>query len=223
MGRPLRRCPGVGRNAQFDVAALLRQYAPFMPVLPIVEIGHPALRMRAREVRADELGTPQLARICADLVATMRAADGAGLAAPQVGLPLRIFAVELVADSPRYPYKPRLRRSVFVNPVVVPLSEETYASYEGCLSIPNLRGLLPRFAEVEVAYLDPDGAEHVERFGGLAAGTIQHELDHLDGILFPDRVEDPTTLCTWEMFRVYHQDAWLERIRPLLERFPGEP
>ena len=111
---------------------------------------------------------------------------------------------------------------MLVNPVVRAVSDETYQSYEGCLSIPDLRGLLPRHTEVEVTYVDPDGHEHVERFGGLSAGTMQHELDHLDGVLFPDRVEDPSTLCTWEMFRTFHQDAWVESIEPLLTRFPGE-
>jgi peptide deformylase len=193
-----------------------------MPVLPIIEIGHPSLRSRARDVRDDELGSTDLRRVCDDLVETMHFANGAGLAAPQVDIPLRVFAVE-VGDNPRYPYKPRLRRRVLVNPVVTPVSDETYESYEGCLSIPNLRGLLPRAAEVEVAYLDPDGNEHRERFGGLSAGTMQHELDHLDGVLFPDRVEDTTTFCTWEMFREHRQAAWLASIRPLLERFPGEP
>jgi len=192
-----------------------------MPSLPIIEIGHPTLRTHARELRDDELGTEEFHRICDDLVETMHAADGAGLAAPQVDVPLRIFAVE-VGDNPRYPYKPRLARRVLVNPVVRPLGDETYLSYEGCLSIPGLRGLLPRFTEVEVTYLDPDGNEHAERFGGLSAGTMQHELDHLDGILFPDRVEDPATLCTWEMFRAHRQDAWVASIQGLLERFPGE-
>ena len=192
-----------------------------MTALAIVQIGHPTLRERAREVRDDELGSAELLRICDDLVETMRAANGAGLAAPQVDIPLRVFAVE-VGDNPRYPYKPRLGLRVFVNPVVRPLGAETYQSYEGCLSIPDLRGLLPRATEVEVTYLDPGGAEHTERFGGLSAGTMQHELDHLDGILFPDRVEDPTTLCTWEMFRAYRQEEWVQSIQPLLERFPGE-
>ena len=192
-----------------------------MTVLPIIQIGHPTLRQRAREVTAPELGSPELHRVCTDLVETMRAANGAGLAAPQVDIPLRLFAVE-VGGNPRYPYKPRLGLRVLVNPVVRPISDETYESYEGCLSIPDLRGLLPRSTEVEVTYLDLDGNEHVERFGGLSAGTMQHELDHLDGVLFPDRVSDPTTLCTWEMFRAYRQDAWLERIRTLLARFPGE-
>ena len=192
-----------------------------MTVLPIVQIGHPTLRSRAREVADDELSTPELERICGDLVETMRAAGGAGLAAPQVEIPLRIFAVE-VANNARYPYKPPLGLRVLVNPVLRALSEETHESYEGCLSIPDLRGLLARQTEVEVSYLDPDGTRHVERFGGLGSGTIQHELDHLDGVLFPDRVEDPTTLCTWEMFRSYREAAWVSSIGPLLERFPGE-
>ena len=192
-----------------------------MTALPIVQIGHPTLRQRAREVTAAELDSPELHRICDDLVETMRAANGAGLAAPQVDIPQRIFAVE-VGDNPRYPYKPRLGLRVLVNPVVHPVSAETYMSYEGCLSIPDLRGLLPRSAEVEMTYLDPKGDEHVERFGGLSAGTMQHELDHLDGILFPDRVDDPTTLCTWEVFRAHREEAWVASIQPLLDRFPGE-
>ena len=190
-------------------------------VLPIVQIGHPTLRARARDVSDDEFDSQALHRACDDLVATMRAANGAGLAAPQVDNPLRIFAVE-VGDNPRYPYKPRLGLRVLVNPVVRAVSDETYQSYEGCLSIPDLRGLLSRHAEVEVAYTDPSGKEHVERFGGLSSGTIQHELDHLDGILFPDRVADPTTLCTWEMFRTYREEAWIASIKPMLARFPGE-
>ena len=193
-----------------------------MTALPIVQIGHPTLRERAREVTVEELGSAELQRICDDLVETMRAANGAGLAAPQVDIPLRIFAVE-VGDNPRYPYKPRLGLRVLVNPTVRAVGGETYENYEGCLSIPDLRGLLARATEVEVTYLDPRGNEHTERFGGLSAGTMQHELDHLDGILFPDRVEDPTTLCSWEMFRTYRQDAWVASIEPLLERFPGEP
>lgn len=193
-----------------------------MPTLPIIQIGHPTLRQRARAVTVAEIGTRELHRICADLVETMRTANGAGLAAPQVDIPLRLFAVE-VGDNSRYPYKPRLGLRVLVNPVVRPVSDETYSSYEGCLSIPDLRGLLPRFTEVEVSYLDPAGAEHVERFGGLSAGTMQHELDHLDGLLFPDRVDDPTTLCTWEMFRAYREADWVAAVEPLLARFPGEP
>jgi peptide deformylase len=192
-----------------------------MAALEIVQVGHPVLRAPAREVQPEELATPELQRLCTDLVETMRAAQGAGIAAPQVGESLRVFAVE-VRDNERYPYKPRLDLRVLVNPVVRPLSDEAYMSYEGCLSVPDLRGLLPRHVEVEVAYLDQEGVAQLERFGGLSAGTMQHELDHLDGVLFLDRVDDPSTLCTWEMFRQYRQAVWLEEIQPLLARFPGE-
>jgi peptide deformylase len=192
-----------------------------MSVREIVTVGHPVLRERAREVSPEELATPETQQFIDDLIDTMRHANGAGIAANQVGVPLRIATIE-VGDNPRYPYKPRLGLRVLVNPVVRALSNETYESFEGCLSIPDLRGLLPRHAEVEVSYRDPNGAQHVERFGGLSAGTMQHESDHLDGILFPDRVEDPSTLCTWEMFRDHRQQAWLESIRPLLDRYPGE-
>jgi peptide deformylase len=193
-----------------------------MPTLPIIQIGHPTLRQRAREVTAAELDSPEIRRVCADLVETMHAANGAGLAAPQVDIPLRIFAVEVGGDNPRYPYKPRLGLRVLVNPVVRPVSDETYPSYEGCLSIPDLRGLLPRHTEVEVTYVDPQGAPHVECFGGLSAGTMQHELDHLDGVLFPDRVTDTTTFCTWAMFRAHREEQWVASINTLLDRFPGE-
>ncbi len=192
-----------------------------MAVLPIVQAGDPVLRERAREVQPEEIGTPALQQLCVDLVETMREAHGAGLAAPQLGDSLRLFAVE-VSDNERYPYKPELGLRVLVNPVVRALTDESYMSYEGCLSVPDVRGLLPRHTEVEVVYLDQDGVEHVERFGGLSAGTMQHELDHLDGVLFLDRVEDPATLCSWELFARERQDAWVESIRPLLERFPGE-
>jgi peptide deformylase len=190
-------------------------------ILEILQIGHPTLRERAREVTRAELGSAKLRRMCDALVETMRTANGAGLAAPQVDIPLRIFAVE-VGENPRYPYKPRLGLRVLVNPVLRPASEETYESYEGCLSIPDLRGLLPRHAEIEVTYDDIAGNAHVERFGGLSAGTMQHELDHLDGVLFPDRVRDATTFCTWKMFRTYRETSWVRSIGPLLARFPGE-
>src|SRR3954454_11390427 len=100
------------------------RYPRRVATLPIVEIGHPTLRLRARDVRDDELGTAGLRRICDELVETMRAANGAGLAAPQVDVSLRIFAVG-VADNPRYPYKPRLHQRVLVNPVVTPVSDGT--------------------------------------------------------------------------------------------------
>jgi len=187
-------------------------------VLDIVRIGEPVLRERSREVSAEVLVTPGFQRFLDDLVETMRFANGAGLAAPQVGVPSRVFAVE-VRDNPRYPYKPNLPLRVLVNPELRAVSDETFSSYEGCLSIPDLRGLLTRFAEVEINYTDRYGNRALEEIRGVSAGTFQHEQDHLDGILFVDRVEDTRTLTTWDGFRRHHEAAFAAEARKLVERW----
>jgi peptide deformylase len=187
-------------------------------VLDIVRIGEPVLRAVARPVGEAELAAPGFQRFLDDLVETMRAAHGAGLAAPQVGISRRVYCVEVHAN-PRYPYKPDLDLRVLVNPEVRPLSGETFASFEGCLSVPDLRGRLPRRAEIEVTYLDRQGTPVREEIRGLSAGTFQHEQDHLDGILFVDRVEDPRTLTTWEGFRRWHEAAYTAEVQALVERF----
>jgi peptide deformylase len=181
-------------------------------IRPIVQVGDPVLRGRARELEPGELRSAEVQALVDDLVETMRDAGGAGLAAPQVGVPLRLFVVE-VRDNPRYPYKPSIPLRVLANPELRPLGDETFPSYEGCLSVPDLRGLLPRHAAVEVSYLDREGRRVRERVRGLSAGTFQHELDHLDGVLFLDRVEDPRTLTTWEGFRRFHEAAWLQEVQ----------
>jgi peptide deformylase len=184
----------------------------------IVEIGHPVLRQRAREVTADELRSEPVQRLIDDLIETMRAADGAGLAANQIGETLRVAVVEVRPDNPRYPYKPPVPLTVIVNPVIEPLDDEVVQINEGCLSVPNLRGEVPRHVSIRLRYLDREGAEHDEVRRGLTAGTFQHELDHLDGTLFVDRVSDPATLTTWEQFERFHRDAFVERARSLVER-----
>jgi peptide deformylase len=189
-----------------------------MSVLPIVAVGDPVLRERAREVTPEELRSPQVQRLIDDMVDTMRAAGGAGLAANQVGELLRIFVVE-VAGNPRYPYKPDVPLTVVVNPVVEPLDGETAAINEGCLSVPGLRGEVDRHVRVRVRRLDRDGAPHDETRLGLTAGTFQHELDHLDGVLFLDRVRDPRTFTTWEQFERHHRDAFVARAEALNRRF----
>ena len=189
-----------------------------MSIREIVEIGHPVLRERARELTAEELGSAPVQRLIDDLIETMRAADGAGLAANQVGETLRIAVVEVREGNPRYPYKPPVPLTVIVNPVIEPLDDELEWINEGCLSVPNLRGEVPRHVNVRVRYLDRDGVEHDEMRRGLTAGTFQHELDHLDGVLFVDRVADPSTLSTWEQFERFHRDEFEERARRLVER-----
>jgi peptide deformylase len=184
----------------------------------IVEIGHPVLRERAREVTPEELRSDEVQSLIDDMIETMRAADGAGLAANQVAETLRIAVVEVRPGNPRYPYKPPVPLTVIVNPVIAPLDDEIVEINEGCLSVPNLRGEVPRHVSIRVRYTDREGAEHDEVRRGLTAGTFQHELDHLDGTLFVDRVTDRSTLSTWEQFERFHRDAFVERARALVER-----
>jgi peptide deformylase len=184
----------------------------------IVEIGNPVLRERAREVTPEELGTDAVQSLIDDMIETMRAAKGAGLAANQVAETLRVAVVEVRPGNPRYPYKPPIPLTVIVNPVIEPLDDDVEQINEGCLSVPDLRGEVPRHVNIRLRYLDREGVEHDEVRRGLTAGTFQHELDHLDGILFVDRVEDPRTLTTWDEFERHHRDAFVERARRLVER-----
>jgi peptide deformylase len=189
-------------------------------LLKIAHIGHPVLRQRAREIDQDELLSAETQQFIDDLVETMRDANGAGLAAIQVHRPVRIAAVE-VQDNPRYPYKPNIPLTILVNPVVTPISEERFENYEGCLSVPNLRGVVERFAEVRLTGKERDGRPFDRVVRGLTAGTFQHECDHLDGVIFVDRVKDPRTLCTWAEFDRYHRQAFIERIVPFVQRMGG--
>ncbi len=184
----------------------------------IVEVGHPVLRERAREVSEEELASDAVQRLIDDMVETMRAADGAGLAANQVAETLRIAVVEVRPGNPRYPYKPPVPLTVVVNPVIEPLDDEVERINEGCLSVPNLRGEVPRHMSIRLRYTDRDGEEHEEVRRGLTAGTFQHELDHLDGVLFLDRVADPATLTTWDAYERFHRAAFEERAESIVER-----
>ena len=188
-----------------------------MTVLEILEVGHPTLRRRSRELAPEELAAARTQRLIDDMIETMRAAGGAGIAANQVGETVRIAVAE-VDHNPRYPYKPPIPLTVFVNPVIEPLDSETVQINEGCLSVPNLRGELARHVNVRVRYLDREGGAHDEVKRGLTAGTFQHEVDHLDGVLFLDRVTDPRTLTTWEQFERFGRDEFVERITAFAER-----
>ncbi|MBY5161226.1 peptide deformylase [Salsipaludibacter albus] len=191
-----------------------------MTVRPLVHVGDPVLRAGTREVTRDELASSEVQRLIDDLVATMRDADGAGIAAPQVGSDLRIAIAEVSPETAnrRYPYKPPIPLTVLVNPRLRPVGEETVAINEGCLSVPGLRGVLERHVTVEVTWWDRDGIEHVEERRGLTAGTFQHEVDHLDGRVFLDRVTDPTTFTTWDNYERHHRASFEERIGAFVAR-----
>jgi peptide deformylase len=186
-------------------------------VREILHVGNPLLRQRSREITRDELASPPMQQLIDDLIDTMHEANGAGIAAPQVGQLVRIATIE-VADNPRYPYKPRIPLTVVVNPVIEPIDDELVEINEGCLSVPNLRGNVMRHVSVRVRWWDRDGLEHDEVRRGLTAGTFQHECDHLDGVLFLDRVRDTHSLTTWEQFERFHRAAFVERMTEFVQR-----
>lgn len=189
-----------------------------MTIRKIATVGHPVLRQVARELSREELATPRIQAFIDDLIETMRDANGAGLAANQVFEPLQICAIE-VGDNPRYPYKPKIPLTILVNPKIEPLDDETFDNFEGCLSVPDLRGVVPRHVKVRVRAWDRHGNDIDQVVQGLTAGTYQHEVDHLFGKLFLDRVKDTTTLCTWAQFERYHRAPFVERVEALVARF----
>jgi peptide deformylase len=189
-----------------------------MTIRKIALVGQPVLRMRAREVTLDELRAPETQRFIDDLVETMHDANGAGLAAIQIYEPIRIVAME-VRDNPRYPYKPKIPLTILVNPVLEPIGDETFMNYEGCLSVPNIRGKVRRHARLHVTALDRHGNAIDTTIAGITAGTYQHEVDHLDGKIFIDRVEDPSSFTTWENFERHYQPAFAEDVKKIVAQY----
>ncbi|MBI4815837.1 MAG: peptide deformylase [Deltaproteobacteria bacterium] len=186
----------------------------------IAQIGHPILRRVADPVPISEIRSAPIQELIDDMIATMRDAMGAGLAAPQVHESVQICVLEVRANA-RYPYAPDIPLTVLINPVLAPLTAEIFGNYEGCLSVPNLRGLVERFAEIRVMGFDRDG-QPVDRVArGISAGTYQHEVDHLNATLFLDRVKDPRSLTTLAEFDRYHREAYFPKARAVVDRFGG--
>lgn len=158
-----------------------------MAVRPILRMGDPLLLRRAIEIA--KFDTPWLHELLGDMHDTMHAADGAGLAAPQIGVSVRvvIFGVE---HNERYPDAPAVPPTVLINPVLTPLGVETEEGWEGCLSVPGMRGLVPRNLRLRYQGHDDHGAVIDRTVDGFHARVVQHEVDHLDGILYPMRIRD---------------------------------
>ncbi len=157
-----------------------------MAIRPVLRMGHPLLRQVAAPA---VVGSPDLHALVADMDDTMRALSGAGLAAPQIGVSLRVVIFEL-KDNPRYPQVAPVPYTVLVNPVLTMLGEEQDEGWEGCLSVPGLRGLVPRYRRLRYQGFTPDGAPIDRTVEGFHARVVQHEVDHLDGILYPQRIRD---------------------------------
>jgi len=189
-----------------------------MAILDIAQLGDPALRVPAQTLSPDEVKSEAVQTFIDDLIDTMRNAKGAGLAATQVRKPWSICVIE-VGDNPRYPYKPKIPLTILVNPVLTPITEDMFDNYEGCLSVPNLRGVVPRYVGLRVQALDRNAQPMDYEVWGLSAGTYQHECDHLDGKLFVDNVQDTKTLCTWEEFDRHHRAAFILRVEALVKKY----
>lgn len=187
-------------------------------IRPITQIGNPVLREVCAPIAPEDIPSAEVQALIDDLIDTKRAAGGAGIAAPQVGDARRIFIVE-VKDNPRYPYKPEVPLDVVINPELEFLTAERFENYEGCLSIADLRGRVPRCPHIRIRGLDRSGQPFEKEVRGITAGTYQHEFDHLEGILFPDRVEKEDSLCSWDAFRTHHEDAFREEVEAIVARW----
>jgi peptide deformylase len=189
----------------------------------IVQTGADVLRARATEVSRERIGTPEMQQLFATMISTMRAAPGVGLAAPQIGVPLRVIVLEdrdeLLAkltpleraERERVPFPAR----VIVNPVVVPVGTDRAVFFEGCLSVAGFVGLVDRAAEVEVTGLDDHAAPVAWRVRGWPARILQHEVDHVDGTLYVDRMM-PRSFSTQDQARARYAGKPIAEIRRLL-------
>ena len=185
-----------------------------MPFRKITQIGHPVLRQKARPLTREELLAPATQQLIDDMIDTMRDAQGAGLAAIQVYEPVRIAVVE-VTQNARYPYKPPIPLTILVNPELTPIEDERFDNYEGCLSVPRLTGYVRRYRSVRVDGFDEHGEPRTWTFTGWPARIAQHEIDHLNGVLYLDRVET-RSLSTVENYANLWSDQSLDQIASTL-------
>jgi peptide deformylase len=160
-----------------------------MTVREILKMGDPRLLRIAPPVPREQLGTRELQQLIDDMFDTMHHANGAGLAAPQIGVDLQLVIFGF-KNNTRYPDAPAVPETVLINPTIVPLSDEREEGWEGCLSVPGLRGVVPRFARIRYTGLDPQGNPIDREAEGFHARVVQHECDHLIGKLYPTRIED---------------------------------
>ncbi len=167
-------------------------------MLTIAQLGNPILRQIAQPI--NQMNKRKIQNLIDDLIATMTPANGVGIAAPQISEPQRII---IVASRPtlRYPSAPLMEPTPMINPQIIDHSAEIVKGWEGCLSIPGIRGLVPRYEAIEVEYIDQFGEYQKQELTGFVARIFQHEFDHLEGMLFIDRVESTQDLMTEEEYQ----------------------
>ena len=178
----------------------------------IAQIGHPILRNKTKDIPINEIKSENTQKIIEKMIKTMRKHNGAGLAANQIYEPIRICIIE-VLDNPRYKHLNTIPLKVLINPkVIIKKDTATFNSYEGCLSVPNLRGKVKRYNTINVTYYTKDAKKITEDIKGLESIVYQHEIDHLDGYLFTDKVEDNSTLVTYENYQKYYEEGYKKEL-----------
>jgi peptide deformylase len=161
--------------------------------MEIAQVGNPILRQKSQEIK--DINNPEIQSLIKTLITTAEQANGVGIAAPQISQSYRLFIVASRPNS-RYPNAPLMQPTAMINPKIIAYSEEIIKDWEGCLSVCGKRGLVPRYKQVEVEYYTRDGVFKKEVFADFVARIIQHELDHLDGILFIDRITNQQDIYT---------------------------
>jgi peptide deformylase len=175
-------------------------------ILKVARLGHPILRKIAEPVSLEQITTPAVQQFIDDLIETMYEYDGAGLAAPQVHVSQQIVVME-VSQNPRYPQAPAIPLTVYVNPEITPLTESMDEDWEGCLSVPGLRGRVPRYTKIRLRAYNRQGKRVDFVAEGFHARVIQHECDHLQGKVYLDRMRDTSSLMFIEEFMKYGLQA----------------
>lgn len=173
-----------------------------MGVLKVIKMGNPRLREVSEQVGLEEIQTAEFQKFIDELVGTMRFQNGAGIAAPQVDVLKRVFTMEM-GDNPRYPDRGTFPLYIVVNPEIEAIGDTKVDSWEGCLSIPNIRGRLKRFERVKFSGLDRKGNHFEVQLDGFASVVAQHELDHLNGVLLIDRMDSMETLTFQDEYEKY--------------------
>jgi peptide deformylase len=167
-------------------------------LVPIIQLGNPQLRQKSAVV--DNIQDEEIQKLIEDLIATVAQANGVGIAAPQVAASHRLF---IVASRPnaRYPNAPEMEPTAMINPKIVAHSTEVVKGWEGCLSVPGVRGLVPRYQAIAVEYTDQNGKLQQQELTDFVARIFQHEYDHLDGIVFVDRLESTLDMITEQEYQ----------------------
>ena len=177
-----------------------------MSILKVARLGHPVLRKTTDKVDIEKISSKEIQRLIDDMIDTMREYEGIGLAAPQVHQSLQISAIES-EKNPRYPGAPNIPLNILINPEIVRMSEETVEGWESCLSVDDLRGKVSRSTEVDVLAYNREGEKIILEASGFLAVVLQHEIDHLNGMVYLDRMKDFTTLSHMNEFQKY----WAEK------------